>query len=68
MHSFQKFIVVSFPTTHPPCRNKDMEISCESAVQVIDFTRLLQVVNKFQPVCSTSSSCSKSVKIRLVAT
>ena len=31
MHSFQKFIVVSFPTTLPLYRNKDMEISCESA-------------------------------------
>ena len=31
-HSFQKFIVVSFPTTLPgyPYRNKDMENSCES--------------------------------------
>ena len=29
MHSFQKFIVVSFPTS--PCGKKDVEISCESA-------------------------------------
>ena len=37
MHSFQKFIVVSFPTNTPPlCRNKDMEISCESAVLALE--------------------------------
>ena len=31
MHSFQNFIVRLIPNHPPPSRNKDMEISCESA-------------------------------------
>ena len=37
-------------------------------LQVVNFTRLLQLVNNFATSLSISSSCYKSVKMRLVAT